>query len=267
MKKEFVPKQEVFYKNQRARFLTNIDDDECVIEVPYESHYGDESYIEYGRLIVLKNQLNSSKIDFDKEFDTLQAKLNSLERNKTIEIENKVRQKEKEYNELVEKLKSIKPIKQLMEYLDGKSKYAIIQDYSDYKLLEMSELVTDDGSSSWSRTRKLRAFVIDRQEKNKFEFTVSSYSDGTGSTRLLFLFDNKEDAVNKYVELMKEKVKNSKSCIVDEKILNYWGISDFDLLANVELGKRQRKESELKEIEKKSKELEDLRNKYCVLEK
>lgn len=258
MEPNYTKSQPIFYKNQPATFLADFGD-ECAIEVGYDTCHGDESHIEYGKMIVLKRQLSTSQMDFDKEFDKLNDKLRLMEAEKIREVALRVKQKDIEYIDLVQKLKKIEPIKQLMEYLDGNSKYAIIKDYSRYELLEISELATDE-DGYWNKGRKLKAFVLDRNKNNKFEFTISASSDGSGATVPLFLFDNKEDAVKKYTEFLKEMVlKDPQRCVISSGILKLYGIEDADLWANVEIGEKNKVRQRLEEFEKKRKELETLR--------
>ena len=247
--------QTVYVNNKPVTFLAEIDDLESAVLV--ES--GDDSR---ETVIVLNRKIRPNKIDFNEEFDRAESELKAKLRGLENESRQKVLDEQKQIDQIKARLKKLGPLELLLDLIEGKELWAVVQEYSTPKLMKVSEISYKE--NQYDREPQLNAFVVNR-EKEKLEWLiqVDRYSDGSGSKYRAELFEDYESAKASWVKSMLTGLSDSNSYyhrVSEEEIIKH-GVTEPKILEFIANQKKKEEERKLKEIQETEKKLMEMKQK------
>lgn len=139
---------------------------------------------------------------YDESIKKKQEKINELIKY-IKDLEQDKQRDNREYLELIKKLKSIEVLRHIDKMLDGNSvlDHFVRKDYTGYSIVSTDpRCVPSFGSSSYEP--KMRMIVLIMDKYKKLSWQMNEYYDGSGRNDIVYPCDSYEDAV----EFLKKKV-------------------------------------------------------------
>lgn len=184
--------KEMFYCNHRCILVADLGDDAVIDIVVGAAHFGgydEPPYTETDerRIIVPKRLLTENQVDLEGQFIEAAKRIRDLEAEARSRTVKKTIEAEAYIKDLKAKVAGYAGLEQMMDFLDGKIKWAVKKEYyTGLKILNLSEVKCD----AHERGPELAAVSFRRNNYGKtgvvhepIKMFLSNYSDDSGNGR------------------------------------------------------------------------------------